>query len=1535
MEELLTSGLIQILRPDGSVAGTGFMISAENAVTCTHVIAPDGAPIPREVSVRLYGAAEARNATVDPDFLRPAEAEDITFLMLVPSVMDKAPLPLGSANGTNGHEFETIGFPSLNAEGGIRGDGHVLGKAYINKIPVLQIDSKQVTPGFSGAPVLDKLTGRVIGMVTKIAVPDEYGRLRDVAFITPSESLRTVLPALQIEDACPYRGLSSFSSDPEDVKFFRGRERLTSDLVAQLRKNPNFLAVVGPSGSGKSSVVNAGLVPAIRAGQAGFVPERVIVFSLSRVSLEDVLAAVNNLDSAAKDSPSTRRTVLVLDELEQFFVISSKARDSVIPLLTKLVKGRPGFTLLVAFRSDFYDQVFTSPLGPCLDNGQVNVRLMSLDELKSATATPAASVGLRFSDGLVDDIAADAAKLDNPLPLLEFALTQLWEQRNDGELTRNAYRLMRGVAGSIAFWASDAFAHLSEEERETAQRILLRLIHYGDGNTPDTRKRASLADLTSGTQDQAQVLSVVMKLATSRILTTDRDPSTKRQTVGLIHDALITQWEQLARWIKERRQFLEWRQRLGTRTKEWEENGKDDSDLLRGYALNEAVRWLSEHSKDLSEMERSFIELSIKRQSRLENEKREEELRQLKRSRNFAIFVGIAFLFALAATLVAAFSLKLRHEEQEKQSISLAEGNHLLSQLAATGGNHDAVTALNLAVTALNAAPAGYSRDFIFAEHARAAALAAPLETIHFGGPVGQAALSPNGKIVLLQAPWGAPTLWDIRRLIKLSAPQLPQGWTREEPVFSPSGNRVAAVVHVNGNTQLWTWELANPATARQVALRNSWSCIQNCQLSFPDDQHLVVTSDTTELGWQLDNYPLSVPGEPVHIESGQFYASGFGSRIKVSHVGLRDLALITPYTGFQKLQDGGRGRKTAEILQAVDISTGQIVYERHVTSFVDAAWILGTPTVIVENSATGSVNPWLLIDLATGEVTTPRQRGCQMCSFAVVSSKRLLVISDDKLSSVPLDYNNREPLDARFDYNRTTDGEFNLPARALQCLWLTKDGDAAVALDASGQLFLRQFSDGLESQRGVGKDTIFASFDETDGSIATVDRSGALRFWSLEPPAGLWSEERLFPLDDVAGEDLINPMFVSLRSGWLGQSAAAMLVQNEDHSGFHFLLSKRNAKSSTRIDLPINIGISRSSLYANRSGEQFALPSGEGGYVLISSGGQWHAQTGLGGGIEQLAFAGSKDQDLAVALVQTKDATQKARILSISLPSGKIAHLCEGPSNEFFGGFTNDSLYALYYDDSELTLWSTDTCGPKVVLKNFARYGTGADWGIGIAAALMTQSTVSVTTDSTVRLDLGGNATWVLRDAGGAVSNITGKRVTLPTLPGSPWSSSKLLAIDPGGNWLAVGIERRRGRSQYAVFDTETGMPVIDFGGVFPSMLAATSDLDGRGYSVLLGDGRVLKTEMRESGGKSESSWIRDYSKLATGLDPSSGTPRELTLTELSALRVNVCKEVAESQDPVGQAIAVRLTGAQICEVQETRDSSGSRAPKGKTPGN
>jgi WD40 repeat protein len=699
MSEILTSGLIRVLRADGGVAGTGFLISPEMAVTCTHVLAPVGSPVPKETSVRFYDDDAEYTAVIDARYCRPADAEDITFLTFDRPVTDRLPLPLGSSNGTNGHEFDTFGFPSVNAIGGIRGDGHVLGKIHINKIPVLQIDSKEVTPGFSGAPVLDKLTGRVIGLVTRIAAPDEYGRLRDVAFIIPSESLRAVLPTLSIEDACPYRGLSSFTSDPEDIKVFRGRERLTCDLLAQLRKKPNFLAVVGQSGSGKSSVVNAGLLPAIRSAQAGFTAGRVSVFPLSKVSLDDVLSAAKEVDASTVNGPGAPRTVFVLDELEQFFVVSSKAQETVIPLLAKLVNNRPGFTLVTAFRSDFYDPVFTSALGPSLDNGQVNVRLMNVEELKSAIGGPAASMGLRFSEGLVDDIAADATQLDNPLPLLEFALTQLWEERNDGELTREAYRRMKGVAGSIASWATDAFLGLSEEERKTAQKILLRLIHYGDGNTPDTRKRVALADLLYGSHDQAQVLSVVMKLATSRLVITDRDLSTKRQTVNLVHDALITQWQQLAGWIKGRRHFLEWRQRFGTRMEEWEDSGRDDSGLLRGYALNDALVWLGADRESLSVAETRYINKSaaareleeaaekerqqrdLAREKRLreaeadraeEAEKRAEELSEglaAQKKLSAALkwsFLTISLLF-LAATVTAVYATWQRHISEARR----------------------------------------------------------------------------------------------------------------------------------------------------------------------------------------------------------------------------------------------------------------------------------------------------------------------------------------------------------------------------------------------------------------------------------------------------------------------------------------------------------------------------------------------------------------------------------------------------------------------------------------------------------------------------------------------------------------------------------------------------------------------------------------------------------------------------------------------------------------------------------------------------
>lgn len=232
----LTCGVILILDQQDQAIGTGFILTEDGfIVTCAHVIESAGGGPTVTIHVIIYEAGEKQETHVIPDWWRDPSAEDVAILQLVGNLPDSAkPLLLGSSVSVSNHPFETIGFPPTNPTGGILGSGYILGKTVINNVPVLQLRSQEVTGGFSGASVWDNATHRVVGMITSTADPDQRWHLAETAFITPTETLRSVCPRLQVSDICPYRGLAAGSSD-NSVRLWRVLS--PSELVDWTRNN--------------------------------------------------------------------------------------------------------------------------------------------------------------------------------------------------------------------------------------------------------------------------------------------------------------------------------------------------------------------------------------------------------------------------------------------------------------------------------------------------------------------------------------------------------------------------------------------------------------------------------------------------------------------------------------------------------------------------------------------------------------------------------------------------------------------------------------------------------------------------------------------------------------------------------------------------------------------------------------------------------------------------------------------------------------------------------------------------------------------------------------------------------------------------------------------------------------------------------------------------------------------------------------------------------------------------------------------------
>src|SRR3989440_9854789 len=614
--------------------GIGFVVTDDGLIaTCAHVL---GTSRPEKALIMFQGDAVQREATVLAEGWCAVDAEDVALLRVSGTLpAGVQPLPFGSSRGTEGHPLVTFGYPDAGEVEGVRGTGTIQGYGAKTRAgqPFLQLRSSEITEGFSGAPVWDEVRRRVVGMVVIAAQRDSLGKLGETAFATPSETLRAISPALPVADVCPYRNLKAFTE--ADATFFRGRERVIEMLVDNLQNEPRFLAVFGASGSGKSSVVQAGLIPRLRNG--AFPGSDRWDFIVTRPTDAFFKHHLAQLEQASAP------VALVIDQFEELFVSSSETASSEVMMqLTQLLEHSPHVTLLIVMRDDFYSLLMRQEaLAMWLKGRVVNVwPTLKREEIESIVREPAEVMGWHFEEGLVETIvddvletSAQGRKKDESstiLPLLEFTLTQLWEGNRDGILTHEAYRRIGGVTGGLRQWANDAYYTFEERLRPLVRRIFTDLVHLGDKeqHIPDSRRRRPLSTLVQSDAERTDIFQIVQRLVADRLLVTSQDQESKQEIVELIHDALLWEWGLLKRWVEEDRRFLLWRQELERRMDAWVETNtadptqRDPYKLFGGADLTEAIEWLDTRASDLREDERAFIQASQERQEQEEQQKR-------------------------------------------------------------------------------------------------------------------------------------------------------------------------------------------------------------------------------------------------------------------------------------------------------------------------------------------------------------------------------------------------------------------------------------------------------------------------------------------------------------------------------------------------------------------------------------------------------------------------------------------------------------------------------------------------------------------------------------------------------------------------------------------------------------------------------------------------------------------------------------------------------------------------------------------------
>ncbi|NEQ80746.1 MAG: hypothetical protein F6K26_10970 [Moorea sp. SIO2I5] len=463
-----------------------------------------------------------------------------------------------------------------------------------------------------------------------------------------------------IEDIpCPYLGLSHFS--PNDAEFFFGREAFVEELVkaAQTR---NFIPVLGSSGSGKSSVVLAGLVPKLeKAGNWQFthfrpsngndpfyaLAEALVPLYMSELDSTDEMTQARKLAkffrgdegelSLAEVSSKIQRkhpnhkVLLIADQFEELYTQYSDSElhhrflDCLLASLSSSSQSSSSMVLVAMMRADFLENALSyRPFADVLQNADLKLGPMNHKELTEVIVKPIEKLNeklnekVTFQADLVKRILDDVEDEPGKLPLLEFALTELWNKREGKQLTHKAYREIGEVKGALSKHATTKYKSLTQAEQKKAEQIFIQLVQPGRG-TKDTRRLVTKADLGN------DKWSVVKKLADARLVVTSKN-NNNIDVVEIAHEALIQNWELLQEWIRDNREFRIWQERLRAAISQWEDAKKDEGALLRGMPLGEAKKWLKERGKELSRSEQEYILHSAELSARLRQE--EEQLQQ-------------------------------------------------------------------------------------------------------------------------------------------------------------------------------------------------------------------------------------------------------------------------------------------------------------------------------------------------------------------------------------------------------------------------------------------------------------------------------------------------------------------------------------------------------------------------------------------------------------------------------------------------------------------------------------------------------------------------------------------------------------------------------------------------------------------------------------------------------------------------------------------------------------------------------------------
>jgi WD40 repeat protein/serine/threonine protein kinase len=968
----------------------------------------------------------------------------------------------------------------------------------------------------------------------------------------------TALP----EPENPYKGLCAFEA--ADEQDFFGREALTAKLIDRMQANSDrarFLAVVGPSGSGKSSLIKAGLVPALWRGELpgsdkwfviqmmpGPRPLDELEVALLRVTANrpdmlreqlerDAFGLIRAAQIILPDDKS--ELVVVIDQLEEVFTLveDEEARRHFLDLLcTAVTDTRSRVRVVVTLRADFYDRPLQYPgFGELVRSYLETVLPLSAEELERAIVRPAQRVAVEFEEGLVASVIEEVHYQPGALPLLQYALTELFERREGRLLTHEAYQAMGRAVGALAKRADEIFLGLDKTGQEIVRQMFLRLVTLGEG-VEDTRRRVACSELMNISDDEDLVEELIDTYARYRLLSLDNDPATRSPTVEVAHEAILREWERLRQWLKEARDDIKRQRQLTTATRDWEDAGREASFLLSGSRLEQFETWAAETGLALTARERNFLNISVAEHERLmaqeqERQRREEALalRARNRLRLLVVVLGVATLIGSGLTVFAfAQNRKVQRVADMNHSLALAAN----AEREYESGYTDLATALVLEATRIDEPPTEAIRAL--AEIAQAPATRYVLDGHEAGAVVITLSFSPDGQLAVSGGSDGSLILWDtvrgeeVHRLTGHSGPV----WN---VAFSPDGKTMASTAgSLNAPEDVILWDLELGTVIRRFQAGEFVG-----SLAFSPDGRLLLTGPGGD--WMANPQPLKGTSlEPTslditlwEVETGQVVR-----RFALQTAAVTSLAFTPDGKAFVSGSYDDVG------IRLWNLETGEVI-----RSFVGHTPDSGVTTgvfalVSPDGSTILSAGDYTLRlwDIETGEELRSHLFGTEPYALSLGSGGQVASYTNALSGNWALwDVANWRLAQQFSDLGTTI-----ISATAIS-------PDGRQALSASPDGIIRVWDLGSHDEvRRLGDDTpLFAAAFSPDGErLLTGDMSGTVTMWDIETGLELRRFEDNF---GVILEAVFSPngQYVAVAAGdYLGEATSGSLILWDAETG-------------------------------------------------------------------------------------------------------------------------------------------------------------------------------------------------------------------------------------------------------------------------------------------------------------------------------------------------------------------------------------------------